>query len=50
MNERIREKKWTSAQIIFGREVEMAETSEGKHNADCLKNCEADWSSYRKSC
>jgi hypothetical protein len=30
------------ARIIFGREVETAKTAKGKHNADCLKNYEAD--------
>jgi hypothetical protein len=31
-------KRQILAQIIVGREAEMAETSKGKHNDDCLKN------------
>ena len=43
-------KRQISARMIFGREVEMAKTARGKHNADCLKNYEVDWSGFQKSC
>ncbi len=35
-------KRQILAKIIFGREVEMAKTARGKHNADCVKNYEVD--------
>ncbi len=31
-------KRQILTQIIVGREAEMAETSKGKHNDNCLKN------------